>query len=399
MENKNWKEELLRCKNGYKDMSGEEYFFYNYFKINGKLPNKKTHPHKRFKEHREFLDLNKQKSLDEVDKMNDDLNVGYIVECDLEYPKELHNLHNDLSVAPERLCVDESMLSEWQKNYKKEERTDGKIILGKVEKLIPNLNDKKKYILHSKNLEYYIKLGLKLTKVHRVMRFHQSRWLKPYIEFNTKQRTLASKNKDKFGKNLFKLMNNSVFGKTMENVRNRIDFELVVDEKRMKKVSCDPRFSGCNIIRGETESDNGLVGVKRVKNIIKLDKPVYVGLSILDISKLTMYKFHYEYMKPKYGDKCKLLFTDTDSLCYHVECEDLYKDMNNNKDRFDLSNYDKNHWLFDDSNESQSGMAFQLARFGHAWSSGLYQAGDPPLDRESRPTFRRWLQIRRLANR
>jgi len=142
----------------------------------------------------------------------------------------------------------------------------------------------------------------------------------------------------------------------MENVRNRIDYELTDDIKRAKKLSSCPRYSSHQIIRGETENDEGLVGFCRNKTTIKLDKPVYVGLTILDNSKLTMYDFHYEYIKKKYGDNSILLFTDTDSLCYHIQTEDIYADFKKDTtDRFDFSNYNKNHPNFNNDNESQLG--------------------------------------------
>jgi hypothetical protein len=242
--------------------------------------------------------------------------------------------------------------SEWQMTIQKE--LD--IKESKVGKLVPNLMNKTNYVLHSRNLKYYIKLGLKLTKVHRVMEFKQKRWLKPYIDFNTAKRTLATKNGDDFGKDFFKLMNNAVFGKTMENVRNRIDYEITDDVNRAKKLTACPRYTSHQIIRSENTEDDGLVGFCRNKTCIKLDKPVYVGLTILDNSKLTMYNFHYEYIKKKYNDKAKLLFTDTDSLCYHIETEDIYKDFkNDSNDRFDFSNYKKTHTNFNDTNESQLG--------------------------------------------
>jgi len=216
--------------------------------------------------------------------------------------------------------------------------------------------NKTKYICHSRNLKYYIKLGLKVTKVHRVMEFSQKRWLKPYIDFNTGKRTECTKNNDDFGKDFYKLMNNAVFGKSMENTRNRIDYELTSDVNRAKKLTSCPRYSSHQIIRGETEEDDGLVGFSRNKTVIKLDKPVYAGLAILDNSKLTVYNFHYEYIKKKYGNKSKLLFTDTDSLCYHIETEDIYKDFKKDSDnRFDFSNYPKTHTNFNDNNESQLG--------------------------------------------
>ena len=290
-----------------------------------------------------------------IKTMNDDDNVGYFLEVDLEYPKELHNLHNDLPVAPESINIKNNecfCVSDYQTELKKELN----ILNSNTKKLIPNLNDKVKYVLHSKNLEYYLNLGLKLQKVHRVLKFNQKKWLKPYIDFNTIQRTECSKNNDKFGKNLYKSMNNIVFGKTMENVRNRIDFELVDDLDRMKKITSCPRYKTHKTIRCESDEDEGLNGVLRNKNIIILDKPIYVGLTILDLSKITMYKFHYGYIKQKYGENAKLLFTDTDSLCYHINTDDFYKDMEKDKEKYyDLSNYDKEHFLYDNINESQLG--------------------------------------------
>jgi len=201
---------------------------------------------------------------------------GYIIECDIEYPEELHDLHNCLPVAPENLQMKGLKKSEWQMTIQKE--LD--IKESKVGKLVPNLMNKNNYVLHSRNLKYYIKLGLKLNKVHRVMEFKQKRWLKPYIDFNTAKRTLATKNGDDFGKDFFKLMNNAVFGKTMENVRNRIDYEITDDVNRAKKITACPRYTSHQIIRSETKQDDGLVGFCRNKTCIKLDKPVYVGLTI-----------------------------------------------------------------------------------------------------------------------
>jgi len=144
-----------------------------------------------------------------------------ILEVDLEYPKKLHDLHNDYPLAPERITVN------------------------RVEKLIPNLVDKKKYILHCKNLKQCLDLGLKLTKIHRGISFKEESWMKPYIELNTKLRTKAS---SEFEKDVFKLVNNSVFGKTMENIRNRVDIRLKTDSKSAEKLAAnlimnEPQYS------------------------------------------------------------------------------------------------------------------------------------------------------------
>ena len=235
-----------------------------------------------------------------------------ILEVDLEYPENLHDLHNDYPFCPERV-----------------ECKNG------VEKLIPNLRDKTKYVIHYKNLIQCLKAGMKLKKIHRGIKFIESAWLKPYIDKNTNLRTQAKNN---FEKDFFKLMNNSVFGKTMENIRNRVNVKLVNTEEKFKKLSAKPNYKGCKIF------NENLISVHMKKTSLTMNKPVYLGMCILDLSKTIMYDFHYQYIKPKYGAKAKLLFTDTDSLMYEIETEDFYKDISKDvKDRFDTSDYPENH--------------------------------------------------------
>ena len=235
-----------------------------------------------------------------------------ILEVDLEYPEKLHDLHNDYPLCPERVEC---------KN--------------KVEKLIPNLRDKKKYVLHYKNLIQCLQQGMKLKKIHRGIRFVESEWMKPYIEMNTQLRTKAKNN---FEKDFYKLMNNSVFGKTMENIRNRVDVKLVNNVQRFKKLAAKPNYKGRKIF-----SEN-LIAVHMKKTSLTMNKPVYLGMCILDLSKTIMYDFHYNYIKPKYGNKAKLLFTDTDSFMYEIQTEDFYNDISGNvRDRFDTSDYPENH--------------------------------------------------------
>ena len=145
-----------------------------------------------------------------------DSKEGFILEVDLEYPRELHDLHNDYPIAPEKVKVSNNMLSTYCKKIA--EKYD--ISIGLVSKLIPTLRDKKEYVLHYRNLQLYLDLGLKIKRLHRVLKFDQSPWLKQYIDFNTEKRKHA---KNSFEKDFFKLMNNSVFGKTMENLRKRVD--------------------------------------------------------------------------------------------------------------------------------------------------------------------------------
>ena len=235
-----------------------------------------------------------------------------ILEVDLEYPENLHDLHNDYPFCPEKVKC---------KNG--------------VEKLIPNLRNKTKYVIHYKNLIQCLKAGLKLKKIHRGIKFIESAWLKPYIDKNTNLRTQAKNN---FEIDFFKLMNNSVFGKTMENIRNRVNVKLVNTEERLKKLSAKPNYKSCKIF------NENLISVHMKKTSLTMNKPVYLGMCILDLSKTIMYDFHYNYIKPKYGEKAKLLFTDTDSLMYEIETEDFYKDISKDvKDRFDTSDYPENH--------------------------------------------------------
>ena len=133
-------------------------------------------------------------------------------------------------------------------------------------------------------------------------------------------------------------MNNSVFGKTMENIRNRVNVKLVNTEEKFKKLSAKPNYKGCKIF------NENLISVHMKKTSLTMNKPVYLGMCILDLSKTIMYDFHYNYIKPKYGAKAKLLFTDTDSFMYEIETEDFYKDISKDvKDRFDTSDYPENH--------------------------------------------------------
>ena len=234
-----------------------------------------------------------------------------ILEVDLEYPTKLHDLHNEYPLAPERLMIN------------------------KVEKLVPNLQDKTKYVIHHETLKLYERQGLKITKIHRGITFKESKWLEKYISLNTDLRTAA---KNDFEKDFFKLMNNSVFGKTMENIRNRQDIKLVTTPEQAAKLINRPNY------KKRTIFSEDLAAIHMGKTELVFNKPIYVGMSILDLSKNLMYEFHYDYIKPKYGEKIQLLMTDTDSLIYEIETDDFYKDIENDiKTKFDTSAYPADH--------------------------------------------------------
>ena len=285
-----------------------------------------------------------QKQIDKIDlaKYKEDNNKGFIAEVDFEYPEELHDLHNDYPLAPEKINVDKYNLSEYCKRISEKYE----ISTGLVSKLIPTLGKKEKYVLHYRNLQLYIDLGLKVTNVHRVLEFNQSPWLKQYIDFNTEKRKNA---KNAFEKDFFKLMNNSVFGKTMENIRKRVDVRLITDEKKLLKYTSKPTYVSSKIF------NENLVAVHKIKETLTLNRPAYLGMCILDLSKTLMYDFHYNYIKNKYGEKAKSLFTDTDSLTYEIEAEDVYQDFWDDKNKFDNSDYPESSPYFDKTNKKVIG--------------------------------------------
>ena len=239
-----------------------------------------------------FKWINDVTKIDEefIKNYNEDNDKGYILEVDVKYPKTLHDLHSDLPFLPERMEID------------------------KRKKLVRNLRNKKKCVVHIRSLKQALNHGLKLKKVHRKIEFNQKAWLKPYIDMNTELRKIA---KNDFEKDFFKLINNSVFGKTMENVRKHRDIKLVTTDKKRSKLVSEPNYHTMNYI-----SENlSITEMKRTK--VKTNKPIYLGLSILEISKLLMYEFWYDYIKPKYDDKVKLCYTDTESFIMNIKTKDF----------------------------------------------------------------------------
>ena len=192
----------------------------------------------------------------------------------------------------------------------------------------------KRYFIHIRALKQALNHGLILKSVHIVIQFNQKAWLKPYINMNTKLRKEA---RNEFGKDFFKLMNDSIFGKTIENVRDHRDIKLVTTEEKRSKLVSKP-----NYYTTKHFSEN-LLAVEMKKTKVIMNNPVYLDMSILDNSKRLMYELWYDYIKPKYGDKAKLCYLNTDSFVIHIITEDFYKDIANDVERwFDASNYDEN---------------------------------------------------------
>ena len=242
--------------------------------------------------------------------------MAVFFEVDLNHSENLHEDHNDFPMAPEKIKIKEEMLSPYCLEIKEENN----IKVGVSNKLIPNLIPKNNYIVHYRNLKYYLSKGLALKKVHRILEFKQSDWMKPYIDFNTQKRKEATNEADK---NLFKLLNNAVYGKTMENMRKRIKIRIIKNEKDFIKYASRPTYINHNIF------GKRLVAIHEKKELLTLNKPMYVGCTVLELSKLELYKFHYGFMKDNIRI-FKLLYGGTDSFIYEIG-ETFYEIMNKHK--------------------------------------------------------------------
>lgn len=248
--------------------------------------------------------------------IDDQSSIGYLFEVDLEYPEHLHNLHQYLPFAPEHRVPPNS----------------------KYPKLLTTLYNKEKYVLHYQNLKQCLQANLTLKKIHRVLRFRQKPFLKSYIDLNTSKRQNA---KNEFEKHFYKLLNNAVYGKCMENVRKHRKVNLVT--------KWDGRFGALYYLNkpnfhSRSIFDENLMAVELNKLEITFNKPLYVGMCILDISKICLYNFHYNYMLSKFStNECKLLYTDTDSLVYSIVCDNFYNNLKEDISLFDTSDYNSNN--------------------------------------------------------
>ena len=167
---------------------------------------------------------------------------------------------------------------------------------------------------------------------------------KPYVEFNTQKKIGAEKNGDKDGKALHKLMNNAVCCKAMENFGNRIHVGVMSNKKDYLKWISKPSYMSQKVFY------NDLVVIRKSKVTLTLRRPAYVGMCILDLGKVLMYEFHYDYIKNNYGNNSRLLFTDIDNLMYEIKTEDVYEDFSKDKEMFDFTSYSAESKYYDNSN-------------------------------------------------
>ena len=213
---------------------------------------------------------------------------GCFVQVTLEYPQNLHNEHTDYPLAPVRMRVSYSDLLDYSKCLANKYN----LKVGDT-KLMGTLLPKHAYILHYRVLQFYVSKGLIVKTIHRGLHFHQSKFIRPYIEFNAMMRAKATCS---FDVDFFKLLSNSLFGKTIEQEDKRSKLKLVSDPVYFKKLSSKPTFGSLNMIH------KGLVSITMKCPVLKLDKPSYIGYAILDLSRLFMSCFHYNFMLKKFSN-------------------------------------------------------------------------------------------------
>jgi len=242
--------------------------------------------------------------------------VGYFFECDLDYPPNIHDLTKDLPLAPERCLVTEDMLSPFTK--KLQEKFGVKA--DKVSKLLSTQYKKKKYVCHVENLQFYLRKGMKLLKVHRVLQFRQKSLFKDYITLCIEERNKPGVSADE--KSMWKLCCNSIFGKTIQNMEKRNNIVLLSDHKKVLNAIASPRFKHADLITPE------IAQISSFKRKQLVTTPYYIGVTILELSKLHMMRIHYDHFVKKFGrSNIQLCMTDTDSLLYEIKTENLDQDL------------------------------------------------------------------------
>ncbi|XP_053210240.1 uncharacterized protein LOC128394030 [Panonychus citri] len=265
-----------------------------------------------------------------INEKNPNSDIGYVFEVDLDYPSHLHDLHKDYPLAPDRVTIDQHHLSKLQLSIL--ETTERPRT--KCEKLIATFFKREKYVIHQRNLQFYVKHGLIVTKIHRIVSFKQSCWLKDYIMLCTRKRMVSKSN---FEKNFWKLLVNAIYGKSIEDVRKHSEIKLETSLDGAMKQMQKPLVERFFIL----DEHKALFKMRR-KSVL-LNKPIFAGFTVLEISKLHMYQLHYEIFKVYYGDNIELLYTDTDSFIYSIKTNNLYNDFNYLSDIFDFSDYPSEH--------------------------------------------------------
>ena len=288
------------------------------------------------------IKFNNTVKLEDILNTPDDSDIGYFIEVDLTYPNNIKGKTKNFPFTP----VNKKINPEKFNDYMKEIKPDTYI---QTKKLICDFSDMKNYLVHYRMLKFYLRHGMIIDQVHNIISFKQSKWLEKYISFNTQKRNKA---KNDFEKDFYKLLNNAFYGKTMENVRNRLKIKFIKkdDHKEIIKQQSKLTFNGIH------KSYENCDSYTSKQNEVLMDKPIYLGFSVLELSKLLMYETYYDKLQPYFGQEIiQLHYMDTDSFVLSVNTKDTVKDLKNLEDIFDFNNLDKNHELFSNKNKKVIG--------------------------------------------
>ena len=280
--------------------------------------------------------------LEEILNTPDDSEIGYFLEVDLKYPDNIKEKTKNFPFCPENKKIDPDKYNDSMKKIKPKNYTKSK-------KLICDWTDKKKYLIHYRMLKFYVRHGMVVEKIHEIISFKQSKWLESYISFNTQKRNKA---KNEFEKDFFKFLVNAAFGKFLENIRNRLELELIKKDNIKKIIDQQSKLT----FNGIQKSYENYDSYTFKQNQVVMDKAIYVGFAILELSKLHMYETYYDTLQPYFGqENLQLHYIDTDGMILSMKTKDIIKDLKNLEDIFDFSNLDKNHELFSERNKKVIG--------------------------------------------
>ena len=284
----------------------------------------------------------------EILQLGEDSDWGFILEVSLKYPSRLHEEHSDFPLAPFHRSVSYEELSPYARFIC--DSFHLKSSCG-IRKLTSTVEDRCCYILHYRNFQLYLSLGMELVKVHRAIKFRQAPIMKGYVEFNSKCRSQAT---NKFDQDFYKLMVNALFGKTIERPDKRSIVKLITNAGSYEREVSKMTFKGAKIIH------KNLVSTESRHPILKIEKPFYLGVCILDLAKYFMYDFFYNVLKKFYPskDQLRLMYQDTDSFFLHIATPDVYSDFQSPclNDFMDFSNYPSHHPLYSTSNSKVPGL-------------------------------------------
>ena len=280
--------------------------------------------------------------LEEILNTSDDSDIGYFLEVDLKYPDNIKEKTKHFPFCPENKKINPNKYNDYMNKIKPKNYTKSK-------KLICDWTDKKNYLVHYRMLKFYIRHGMIVEKIHEIISFKQSKWLESYISFNTQKRNRA---KNAFEKDFFKLLVNAAFGKFLENIRHRLELELIKKDDIKKIITRQSKLT----FNGIQKSYENYDSYTFKQNQVVMDKAIYVGFSMLELSKLHMYETYYDTLQPYFGqENLQLHYIDTDGMFLSMKTKNIIKDLKNLEDIFDFSNFVENHELFSNKNKKVIG--------------------------------------------